>query len=160
MDCLKDSMNSNIVVVEPKDSVSRAVELMASRNIGCVVSVEKSKPLGILTERDIVRIVQKGLDLDKTRVSDIMSRKIISLESGSSIQAAVDLLEKNHIKKLPVIERGRLIGIVTMTDLLKSMRRIENEEEKRLRKTIKELHLTKINLQSRIIELESRLTKT
>lgn len=160
MYCLKDSMNRNIVAVGPDDSVRKAVKLMASRNIGCVVSVEKSKPLGILTERDIVRIVQKGIDLDKTRVSDIMSRKIISLESGSSIQSAVDILEKNHIKKLPVIERGRLIGIVTMTDLLKSMRRIEVEEEKKLRKTVKDLHLTKINLQSRIIELESRLTKT
>ena len=160
MDCLKDSMNSNVVVVEPNDSVSKAVKLMASKNIGCVVSVEKNKPVGILTERDIVRIVYKGLDAEKTRVSDIMSKGVISLESGMSVQAAADMLEKNHIKKLPVIEHDKLIGIITMTDLLKSMRRIENEEEKRLKKTVKDLHLTKIKLQSRIIELESRLTKT
>jgi predicted transcriptional regulator len=159
MKTLKDSMNRRIVVVAPDDSIKRAVRLMASKNIGCVVSVEMNKPVGILTERDIVRIIHKGMDTDKTKVKDVMSKKLISLDSGKSIQEAVDILEKKHIKKLPIIESGKLIGIVTITDLLKSLRELENEESKKLKKTVKDLHLTKIKLQSRIISLEDKLVK-
>ena len=159
MHTLKDSMKRDIVVVSPDDSVKKAVDMMASKGIGCVISVEGNKPLGIITERDIVRkVVHKKRDPEKTLVRDVMSRKIISLDSGRSIQDAVDTLEKKRIKKLPIIEHDKLIGIVTMTDLLISLGGIESEESENLKKLVKDLHLTKIKLQSRIIELEEKLS--
>lgn len=157
---IKDEMKRDVFVTGPDDSVKAAINLMSSKNIGCVVSVDKNKPVGILTERDILRrVVAPGIDSDNSKVRDIMTKKLISMESSKTVQEAVDLLEKRGIKRLPVIEFGKLIGIVTMTDLLKCLRKIENENSKKLRKTIKELHLTKIKLQSRIIRLEDRLTK-
>jgi CBS domain-containing protein len=157
---IKDEMKRDVFVTGPDDSVKAAIKLMSSKNIGCVVSVDKNKPVGILTERDILRkVVAPGIDSDNTKVRDIMTKKLISMESSKTVQEAVDLLEKRGIKRLPVIEFGKLIGIVTMTDLLKCLRKIENENSKKLRKTIKELHLTKIRLQSRIIRLEDKLSK-
>jgi predicted transcriptional regulator len=157
---IKDEMKRDVFVTGPGDSVKNAINLMSSKNIGCVVSVDKNKPVGILTERDILRkVVAPGIDSDNTKVRDVMTKKLISMESSKTVQEAVDLLEKRGIKRLPVIEFGKLIGIVTMTDLLKCLRKIENENSKKLRKTIKELHLTKIKLQSRIIRLEDKLTK-
>ena len=161
MHTLKDSMKRDIVIVSPDDSVKKAADMMASKGIGCVISVEGNKPLGIITERDIVRkVVHKERNPDKTLVRDVMSRKIISLDSGRSIQEAVDTLEKKRIKKLPIIEHDKLIGIVTMTDLLISLGGIENEESENLKKLVKDLHLTKIKLQSRIVELEDRLSRS
>jgi CBS domain-containing protein len=159
MQPLKDSMRRDVVVVRPEDTVRRAIELMASRKIGCVVSVDRKRPVGILTERDIVRLVSRGIDTEKARVGGVMSRKIVSMDSGKGIEEAIDLLDKKKIKKLPIIERGKLIGIVTMTDLLKSLRKIEGEESRKLRKTVKSLHLTKISLQSKIIALEERISR-
>jgi len=157
---LKESMRREIVVVSPDDSIKSVASIMASKGIGCVISVKENKPIGIVTERDIVKkIIHKGRDPATTRVRDVMSRKIISLDSGRSIHDAVDTLEKKRIKKLPIIEHDKLIGIVTMTDLLKSLREIEGEESESLRKLVKDLHLTKIKLQSRIVELEDRLLK-
>ena len=160
MESLKDVMKRDIVVVAPDDSLKDAVDIMASRNIGCVVVVDKNRPLGIITERDLVRkVLSKNIYPSEAKVKDVMTTRLISLDSGKTIHDAVDVLEKNNIKKLPVIEYGKLIGIVTMTDLLKSLRRTEDEKSEKLRETIKDLHLTKIKLQSRIIELEDKLNK-
>ncbi len=157
---VRDEMCKNVVVAEPRDSVKLAVKIMSSKDIGCIVSVDKNKPVGILTERDIMkRIVAPGLDAEKTLVRDVMTRKLIGMESTTSVQDAVDLLEKKKIKRLPVIEHGKLMGIITMTDLLRCMRRLEGEEAKELKKAIKDLHLTKIKLQTRIIELEEKMER-
>ena len=156
---IKDEMKRDVFVAGPSDSVKAAIQLMALKDIGCVVSVDRNKPVGILTERDIIKkVVATGVDLDNIKVMDVMTKKLISMESSKTVQEAVDLLEKKGIKRLPVIEYGKLIGIVTMTDLLKALRKIENDESKKLRRTVKELHLTKIKLQTRIIELEDRLS--
>lgn len=158
---IKDTMKRNIVVVRPEDSIKEAVRNMASKNIGCLVVVDKNKPVGIMTERDVIkRIMANGVDTEKTRIKEVMTRKIISLSSDRSIKEAVDILDKNKIKKLPVIEHGKLIGIVTMTDLLRCISRIEKKESKELRNSIKKLHLTKIRLQTRIIKLEDKITKS
>jgi CBS domain-containing protein len=158
---LKAKMNRKVVVISPKESVSKAASVMASRDIGCIVSVETGKPVGILTERDILKkVTARGIDPKSLRVRDVMTRKIISLDSRKTIEEAVDLLEQKKIKRLPIIEKGSLIGIVTLTDLVRCLRNIEIDDLKKLRRTIKELHLTKIRLQSRIISLEEKAMKS
>ena len=157
---LEKEMRKSVVVIDPKDSVKKAASLMASKDIGCIVPVETGRPVGIMTERDILKkVTAKGIDPKSISVEDIMTRDIISLDSQRTVEEAVDLLEKKKIKRLPVIEKNNLIGIVTLTDLIKCLRRIEIDDLKRLQRTIKELHLTKIKLQSRIISLEERVIK-
>jgi predicted transcriptional regulator len=154
-------MKKKTFVTHPEDTVKSAVSLMAKKNIGCIMVVDKNKPVGIVTERDILKkIVYPSRQPDGIKVKDVMTKNIISMSSDKSVQEAVDLLNKKKIKKLPVIEKGKLKGIVTMTDLLKSIRDLESQEFVQLRKTVKDLHLTKIKLQSRIVDLEDRINKS
>lgn len=157
---LEKEMKRNVVVIDPKDSVKKAASLMASKNIGCIVPVKTGRPVGIMTERDILKkVTAKGTDPESINVEDIMTKDIISLDPQKTVEEAVDILEKKKIKRLPVIEKNKLMGIVTLTDLVKCLRRIEIDDLKKLQKTIKELHLTKIKLQSRIISLEEKVIK-
>ena len=157
---VKDKMCKHVVTVKSDETVRKAVKSMAENNIGCVVICQGDKLLGILTERDVMKkIVASGTDPNFTKVNDVMTKKLIGLDSEKTIQEAVDILGKKGIRRLPVIDKGRLVGIITMTDLLDAMRGVESEESENLRKTVKELHLTKIKLQSRIIELEEQLSK-
>lgn len=153
-------MRKHVISVSPDETVRKAVKSMADNNIGCIVACKGERLSGILTERDVVKkIVASGTDPNFTKVSDVMTKKLIALDPKKTVQEAAGILEKRKIKRLPVIEGGKLVGIITMTDLISSMRDIEKEESEKLRDTVKELHIAKIKLQSRIIELEESLSK-
>ena len=123
---LESSMHAEVTMVHPDKSVRYAGQILKAVGIGCLVVVDDGRPIGILTERDIVqKVVAIGRNPDETRVADIMTRNLITLGKGSSIEDAVDLMEKNGIKKLPITDNDQIIGIVTMTDMMKSLREIE-----------------------------------
>ena len=157
---VRDRMSREVVVIEPEESVRSASKVMSANDIGCIIVEKNAKPVGIFTERDLVKkIVAPGTDANFTKVRDVMSKKLLTLDSGTSVQEAAEILERKGIKRLPVMESGKLVGIVTMTDLIKELRKIERSESEQLRKTIKDLHITKLKLQSRIISLEEKLAK-
>ncbi|MBN2331269.1 MAG: CBS domain-containing protein [Candidatus Aenigmarchaeota archaeon] len=123
---LKDEMNRDVTLVNPDKSVRYAGQILKAVGIGCMLVIDKGKVVGILTERDITqKVVADGLDPEKTRVRDIMSKNIISLSKDDTIDDAVDLMEQKGIKKLPIMENGKILGIVTMTDLLRKLRERE-----------------------------------
>jgi CBS domain-containing protein len=116
-------MKKEVVKIRWNKSVRYAGQILKAVDIGCIIVVdEKDNLAGILTERDIVqKVVAKGLDPDKTMVKDIMSRDVITVDKQKSIEDAVRIMDQKKIKKLPVIDNGKLIGIVTMTDLLREL---------------------------------------
>ncbi|UCD02826.1 MAG: CBS domain-containing protein [Candidatus Aenigmatarchaeota archaeon] len=119
-------MNRNVTLIHPDKSVRYAGQILKAVDIGCLVVVDREKISGILTERDIVqKVVSNGLDINNTCVRDIMSDNVITMDRKKTVEEAVDLMEKRGIKKIPIVENGKLIGIVTMTDLLAFLRKIE-----------------------------------
>jgi len=157
---LKNEMKKNVITVDPEDSLKKGVNLLSEKNIGCLVVAEKGKPVGIVTERDILkRVVASNLNTEKVKVKDIMTKSIISLDPKNTVEEAAHLLEKKGIKKLPIIENGKLVGIVTMTDIMKAMRKIEEEQSIKIRKVCEDLHRSKITMQTKISELEKRAKK-
>jgi len=101
------------------EPVSRLIDLLVAYDVGAVVVMEEEKPVGIVTERDIVeRVLKPQKNLDDTRVEEIMSSPLISVESKKSIKEAIDLLKEKHIRRLGVIEKGKLIGLTTERRLL------------------------------------------
>lgn len=112
-------MIQNVKTIDIEDTVLEAVETMNRHEIGCVVVTEKDRPVGILTERDILRrIISKKLDPASVKVHSIMSNPLQTTKLTSKItQAARTMLERN-IKKLVVVNDGSLAGIVSLTDLL------------------------------------------
>jgi len=117
-DLLGQIMTRNVQTVAPSDSLKDALEKMLSKDIGNVVVVEKDVPVGIVTERDILRRVAKGEDVSKLLVREIMSSPVITATPENNGIEAVDIMHRNNIRRLPVVDRGRLVGIVTQKDLI------------------------------------------
>jgi CBS domain-containing protein len=128
---LGDEMNRDVTLIHPNRSVKYAGQILKAVGIGCLVVVDEHGPVGILTERDIVqKVVADGRKPDETKVGDIMTTDLVMLKKENTVEEAVDLMERKHIKKIPITEDGHVVGIVTMTDLLKTLRRLEEEYEK------------------------------
>lgn len=114
-------MVKNIVTVKANVTVKRAVEVMNEHEIGCLVVVNRGKPVGIVTERDMLkRIIHELREPEKTNVIDIMSKPLIAAAPKMSAGDAAKLMLEQKIKKLPIVENGRLVGLVTLTDLIRS----------------------------------------
>ncbi len=117
---LEDVMVGEVITVEADATVKKAVELMNKHEIGCLIVVNKDaeKPVGIVTERDMLkRVLVKLKDPGKTNVSEIMSKPLVFGTPHMDVEVAARLMFKRKIKKLPVVENGNLVGLVTLTDL-------------------------------------------
>jgi CBS domain-containing protein len=115
---VEDVMVEEVITVDSDATVQEAVRLMNKHEIGCLIVVFKGKPVGIITERDMLkRILAKSRDPKKVKVSDVMSAPLILGKPEMDVEDAVKLMFKTKIKKLPIVQRGRLLGLVTLTDL-------------------------------------------
>jgi CBS domain-containing protein len=113
-------MNKNVVTITREHPVVDAADLMRKHNIGCVVVVDNDEPIGIITERDIVRkVMAKRKDPAQTIVEEIMSINIVTVDSGMDIKDVSDKMCKFNIKKMPVVDNRKLRGIVTSTDIVR-----------------------------------------
>ena len=119
---LEDVMVKDLIGVEVKTSVKKAVELMNEHEIGCLIVMKRGKLAGMVTERDMIRrVLLDYKDPEKIKVSEIMSKPVIVGKPKMSIEDAVKLMFNRNIKKLPVIDDGHLVGLVTLTDLVLSL---------------------------------------
>ena len=118
---LKKIMVENVVTAEPHDTVKKAVELMNTHEISCLIVVNDEKPVGIVTERDMLnRIINKSKPPEKTAVSEIMTQPLITASPNMRAGDAAKLMIEHNIKKLPVVENQKLVGLVSLTDLLRA----------------------------------------
>ena len=108
-----------LTVVEPGWSVRTAAERMTERNIGAVAVVDRGTLAGVFSERDIMsRVVAKGLNPDSTEVSDVMSREIMVAAPSEDVGAALQKMHSIGSRHLPVVDDGRLVGMLSIRDLL------------------------------------------
>lgn len=115
---VEDVMVEPVVKIDADATVHDAVKIMNEHEIGCLIVVLKGKPVGIITERDMLkRVLAESKDPEKIKVSDVMSAPLILGRPGMEVENAVKLMFKTKIKKLPVVHGGRLLGLVTLTDL-------------------------------------------
>jgi CBS domain-containing protein len=115
---VEDVMVKEVITVDEKSTVKEAADVMNKFEIGCLIVTKKGKALGILTERDLLkRIVSEARDPLKTRVVSVMSKPLIVVEPDMEMEEAAKLMFKLKIKKLPVVQDGQLLGLVTLTDL-------------------------------------------
>ncbi|MER3601297.1 MAG: CBS domain-containing protein [Nitrososphaerota archaeon] len=113
-----DLMKSPKGVLRPSQTAFEAALAMREADISSVLVVEQGTLLGIVTEHDIVqRVVANGLDAKKVTLADIMSRPIIFTTPQATILQAAKLMTQYRIRRLPVVDRGRVVGIVTADDI-------------------------------------------
>ncbi len=115
---VKEAMKSNPVIVKHTITVLEAAKLMREKKIGNVIVVEKKHPIGILTESDILKkIVAEGKNANEILVEEVMSTPIIVADPYIPVEEAMKTMGKCNIRRLPVVENGELIGIITHKDI-------------------------------------------
>ena len=115
---VSEIMTKNVLTVEASSKVEDALRVMAEEGIGSVVVTKEGKPVGILTERDIVRRIIKERNILDRRVGEVMSKPLIVASPETGIFEALQTMRKNNIRRLPVVSGDKLEGIVTEKDLL------------------------------------------
>ena len=116
---VKDVIKKNVISIDSSMTVKDAAMMMADTNVGCVVITRGNAPIGILTERDFVkRIVSEERDLS-TPLADVMSFPLIAVKSEDTVWEAAEIMKRNKIHKAPVEDQGKLVGIITATDIVK-----------------------------------------
>ncbi len=115
---IRDIMQKKVITVESKKSSLDAAKILKEKDISFLVVINQNVPVGIITERDLVRkIVAENKDPSKTPISDIMSHKFRSVEPTTEIEDAVQKMLNYNIRRLVVLENNKLVGVVTQTDL-------------------------------------------
>jgi len=112
-------MTSNVRSIDVKATVKEAAKAMAKWKIGSLVIMDGKRPVGIITEGDISKGVARGLDPAKALVS-VQRKKLVTVEPGERIEVAAKTMAAAGVKKLPVMEKQELVGIVTQTDIVNS----------------------------------------
>lgn len=117
---VRDVMTKDIIAVEKNDPVIKAIDLMVKNEIGSVVVNENGKPVGILTERDIMkRVCPQELCSRRVTVGEVMSHPLVTIEADARLgEAALLMLEKN-IRRLLVVDKGQVVGIITQGDVMR-----------------------------------------
>lgn len=110
---VKDVMKK-VIVIDKEMKVKQAAKIMSEKKVGSLVVVDKDEIKGILTERDIL----KNVDMLHENVTKIMSKDVIVTSPSTSLDDAAELMSENEIKRLPVIDDGELVGIITATNII------------------------------------------
>jgi CBS domain-containing protein len=115
---IKEVMTRDVRACEPNATVVEAAKVMAQEDVGPIPIVEDGRLVGIVTDRDIVvRVVAEGRDPNATKVSEIASTELVTVSPDDDLDEALKLLAERQIRRLPVVEGDRLVGIVAQADI-------------------------------------------
>ena len=116
-----DIMSDQVISIGSKEPVSAAAKLMHRSNLGALPVCDGGQLRGMITDRDIVlRCVAAGADPEQTEVGEIMSRGIITTGPFEEVEHAVRLMSRDQVRRLPVLDRGKLVGMVTLCDMARN----------------------------------------
>ncbi len=113
----RDIMKEDVITIEHSAAVTEAARKMAEKEIGCVIVTNQGRPIGILTERDIVRLVSLNKSPMSSSVSEVMSSPLISLSPDDSIWELAEEMKIRKIHKMPIVHENKVVGIVTTSDI-------------------------------------------
>ncbi|MDH5747213.1 MAG: CBS domain-containing protein [Candidatus Bathyarchaeota archaeon] len=116
---VRDVMSKDVKVVQPNSSVREVAAKMNKFNIGSIVVVQGEKPVGVISERDILRrVVEPCLSPEALTARQVMTSPVVTINETASIEEAAKLMAKKKVRKIPVMNEQKLVGIVTFTDIV------------------------------------------
>lgn len=118
----------DVIQASPQDSILEAARKMRKGNVGCVVVTEGPRPVGIFTEKDLVRVAAEGTDIQKTPVSKAMTPRPVTIESSEALDKVFSVLAEKRFRHLPITEGGKLVGIVSLSDLASVLKQVYKED--------------------------------
>jgi CBS domain-containing protein len=118
-----------IFSVAPTDSVLRAIEIMATRHVGALLVMSQDGLLGIISERDYARkVILKNRSSHDTPVSDIMTANPVTVSPDATVHHCMEIMTEGRFRHLPVVDKGRVVGMLSIGDLVKAV--IEDQSQK------------------------------
>ena len=119
---IQNKIEQTIFTISPEATVLEAISLMADKGIGAVVVTDQDKVVGILSERDYTRKVMLMERTSKeTSVSEIMTAKVLTVTKSTSVEDCLGLMTDRHLRHLPVVENDKLVGLISIGDLVKAV---------------------------------------
>ena len=126
---LLDAKGGDVIAIEPQASVLDAIRLMAERAVGSLLVMRGETLAGIVTERDYARkVIVKGRSSDSTEVGEIMSCDVISAAPDQTVNHCMQVMTEKRIRHLPVVNAGKVVGIVSIGDLVQAIIADQKEE--------------------------------
>lgn len=119
MAAVGDVMSPELVTISPASTLSEAASVMSQRRVGSVLILEGERLAGILTERDIVRAISNDIGAPRDPIQYWMTAEPETIDRGASLEEARELMGRAHIRHLPVVDGGRLVGMLSMRDLIR-----------------------------------------
>jgi CBS domain-containing protein len=132
---VRDVMSSPVITVDEEATANHVARLMDKHELGCIIVTNKEgKPIGIITERDLVtRVLAKNLKPDAVKAKEVMTSPLITIEPGETISEAARKMSRLNIRRLGVVYKGELVGLISSKDILGVMPElIETIQEKAL----------------------------
>lgn len=110
---------NNFVTINQDCPISEAATIMAEKNIGCLLVLDNEKPIGVITDRDITtKVVAKKTDLQGVTVKEAMSADLLALPSDMGINKAIEAMRDKGVRRAPVIQNGKVCGMIKVEDLI------------------------------------------
>ena len=123
MDQIREIMRKNVITIEYDKSALEAARLISEKDISFLVIMENGSPIGVLSESDFVRrLAADDKKSSEVMISEIMSRKFRWVEPETKIEDAIQKMLNNNIRRLIILENGKLVGVITQTDLTEFLR--------------------------------------
>lgn len=130
---LLDRKGRQIISVRPEDTVLDAIRVMAEKNIGAVVVMQDDELCGIMSERDYARkVIVKGRASNETPVSDIMTSNVLTTSDSETVNNCMEMMTEKKIRHLPVVDDGRIVGMISIGDLVQAIIADQQEEIQQL----------------------------
>ena len=128
---------SEVFSVTPEDSVLHAIEVMATRHMGALLVMQQGSLLGIISERDYARkVILKNRSSHDTPVSDIMTSPVVSVAPEETVHHCMELMTNGRFRHLPVVKGGRVVGMLSIGDLVKDVIQEQTEHIEQLERYI------------------------
>lgn len=119
---IKKILTTDVITISPDINASEAISIMRTNNISCILIVRDRKPVGIFTERDVVKALNRGVNFDNIKINELMSSPVTTTRDDNEIHEAYNLLSKHGIRHLTIIDsKNEVIGIVTQTDIINNL---------------------------------------
>ncbi len=117
---IESVMNSPVQSIEKGELLSKAIGIMATKDIGCLVVTERLVPVGMLTERDLLKkVLAKAAPAASLRVQDVMSGPLIYATTDDRLIDVENKMHMNKLKRIPILKDGKLVGIITSSDIIR-----------------------------------------
>src|SRR5919201_4636087 len=124
-DLVSDIMTKEIATIDEDETALEAARIMSQKGISSLIVVKDDVPKGIVTERDFVKkICAKQLEVSQVKINSIMSRIRTVADPDTPIEVAVQRMANRGIRRLPIMQEGKVVGIITVTDLARYLRRL------------------------------------